>query len=479
MFGASMMNTAAGLASLIAGFGSSIIVARMLGVEGSGIVAYALWIMTAATLASDLGLPQALLRFAAKGDASERVALARALTRRFAISTGVLAAAMAGFALWRYWSGSPPAAWIWMATAGLFLCYAYSTLSLGVAQGLGQFRQTSVNTLAGCLIQPVAVAAGAVLLGPAGAILGQMARHLPQALRLRGYLVSDAAATAYAVPPAVNRYARDNWVSGGLTAILSSRVELAIIGAYLGVTEIGQYATGATMAGMIVQLTFSLAAVLVPLFSSYQDRGDLAGLVRSYQRSLFGLALLLAPLCFGGAAIAPVLVPTMFGEAFRPAGEIAVLLVAFAFAQVLTTVPYRLMLAKERTRAVLHLSIWEGVVSMAALLVAVPLWGVMGAAVVKSVTAAVTALVYLGYCRFVLAVPMRPGPVLKVMVSAALCAGAAATVIAWKPDLLGLTLSIPAGAATYGLALLVLSAIPADEIDLAKAWLKARRARKD
>ena len=50
MFGASMMNTAAGLASLIAGFGSSIIVAGVLGVDGSGIVAYALWIMTAATL---------------------------------------------------------------------------------------------------------------------------------------------------------------------------------------------------------------------------------------------------------------------------------------------------------------------------------------------------------------------------------------------------------------------------------------------
>ncbi|WP_148663762.1 oligosaccharide flippase family protein, partial [Agrobacterium pusense] len=237
MFGASMMNTAAGLASLIAGFGSSIIVARVLGVNGSGIVAYALWIMTAATLVSDLGLPQALLRFAAKGSDSERIALLRALTRRFALSTGLLATVMAGFAMWRYSTGSPATAWVWMATAGLFLCYAYSTLSLGVAQGLGHFRQTSVNTVAGCLIQPVSVAVGAVFLGPAGAILGQMVRHLPQALGLRRYFAFEAAPADYSVPSAVNTYARNNWMSGGLAALLSSRVELAVIGAYLGVTE--------------------------------------------------------------------------------------------------------------------------------------------------------------------------------------------------------------------------------------------------
>ena len=474
MFGASMMNTAAGLASLIAGFGSSIIVARVLGVNGSGIVAYALWIMTAATLVSDLGLPQALLRFAAKGSDSERIALLRALTRRFALSTGLLATVMAGFAMWRYSTGSPATAWVWMATAGLFLCYAYSTLSLGVAQGLGHFRQTSVNTVAGCLIQPVSVAVGAVFLGPAGAILGQMVRHLPQALGLRRYFAFEAAPADYSGPSAVNPDARNNWMSGGLAALLSSRVELAVIGAYLGVTEIGQYAAGATMASMIVQLTFSLAAVLVPLFSSYQDREDSAGLICAYQRSLLGLSLLLAPICFGGAAIAPVLVPAMFGEAFRPAGEIGAVLVAFAFAQVLTTVPYRLMLARERTGVVLHLSVWEGVASMAALLVVTPLWGAMGAAFVKGVTSTVTAIIYLAYCRVALDTPVRIWPLLKIVLSAALCASAAWALLMWKNDLIGLTLSIPVGATTYIVALICLSAIPEEDRRLAKGWAAER-----
>lgn len=85
MLGSSLVNTVAGLLSLLAGLASSIVVARLLGVEGAGAVAYALWIMTAATLASDLGIPQALLRFAAQEE-GERAGVARALRGSVGIS---------------------------------------------------------------------------------------------------------------------------------------------------------------------------------------------------------------------------------------------------------------------------------------------------------------------------------------------------------------------------------------------------------
>ena len=85
MLGSSLVNTVAGLLSLLAGLASSIVVARLLAVEGAGAVAYALWIMTAATLASDLGIPQALLRFAAQEE-GERAGVARALRGSVGIS---------------------------------------------------------------------------------------------------------------------------------------------------------------------------------------------------------------------------------------------------------------------------------------------------------------------------------------------------------------------------------------------------------
>lgn len=470
MLGSSLINTAAGLLSLAAGLGSSIVVARLLGVEGAGTVAYALWIMTVATLVSDLGIPQALLRFPAKGE-GDKAGVARALARRFALATGLAAAAILALAAWSRLAANAADAWVWAATAGLFLAYAWSTLALGAGQGLSRFRETSLATAAGCLIQPFAVALGAVLVGPAGAIAGHMLRHLPLALTLRRYVPSGGPKP---VPPSVDAYARNTWLSGGLAALLGSRVELAIIGFWFGVAEVGQYATGATMAGMVVQLSFSLAAVLVPLFAAHHDRGDAEALARSYRRSLLGLSLLLAPICFGGAAVAPVLVPALFGADFAPAGDLAMVLVAFAFAQALTTVPYRMMLAQERSRAVLHLSIWEGVGCIALTMAVVPFWGAAGAAWAKGLTAAASALFCLGYCRICLNVPFQPSPLLKTLLAAALCAAAAAAVVAWRPGLGGLAAAIAAGAAVYAVMLRLLSAVPPDERRMIAGWAQAR-----
>ena len=473
MLGSSMINAAASLLSLLAGFGSSIIVARLLGVEGAGTVAYALWIMTAGTLLADLGLPQALLRFVGR-DGDDGRNLVRVLGRRFSLASAALAAALLGFALFCYARGSIVQAWVWTATTVLYLGYAYSTLALGVEQGLGRFRQASVKTAMGCLVQPFSVALGALLFGPAGAIFGHAFRHLPQLLALRRYVGGGDHERRRPVPAVVRAYARNNWVSGGLTVLLASRIEFAIIGFYFSLSQVGQYATGATMAGMIVQLTFALVAVLVPLFASYHDRGDRPGLIRSYQRSLMGLSLLLAPICLGGGAIAPVLVPALFGEAFRPAGDLAMVLVPFTFAQVLTTVSYRMMLAHERSKAVLYFSLCEGVLCMIALMIAVPLFGPFGAAWVKGLTATVSAVAHLAYCWKSLDVPFRPLPLLKTVAAAILCAAAAATVLIWKPDITGLALAIPAAAVVYILAIVILAAVPEDERHLISDWCDKR-----
>lgn len=466
MLGSSFLNTAAGFLSLIAGLISSIVVARLLGVEGAGAVAYALWIMTAATLASDLGIPQALLRFAAQ-EGGERTGVVRSLTRRFAIGTALAAAAILIFAAWRCFSVAAADAWTWVATAGLFLAYAWSTLALGAGQGLSRFRETSLATAIGSLLQPFAVALGALVLGPVGAILGHVFRHLPLALMTHRYVPAGPSAE---VPTAVNAYARNNWLSGGLAALLGSRVELAVIGVWFGVAEVGQYATAATMAGMIVQLSFSLAAVLVPLFAAHHDRGEQMALVRSYRRSLTGLSLVLAPVCFGGAAVAPVLVSTLFGADFAPAGDLAMVLVAFALAQALTTVPYRMMLAQERSRAVLNLSIWEGIGCIVLILIAVPLWGSFGAAWVKGLTATASLLFCLFYCRYRLGVPFEPLALLKILLAAALCGITAATVLAWAPGLAGLALAVFAGAISYVLMLALTAAVPYEDRCMVADW---------
>ncbi len=470
----SLINTGAGLLSLAAGFGASVIVARLLGVEGSGIVAYALWFMTLATLVSDFGMPQAALRFIASSvepDAS-RSRLSTALTKRFAVTTTLMAIAILGYSLWLYIQDDGDAALVWVGTTALFLSYAYSTMSLGVAHGLGQFRNAAVETLIGCIIQPFAIFAGALLLGPAGAIFGHVARHLPQALALRKYL-SNGPAPASLITRPMRKYARDNWLTGGLSAILGSRVELALIGWSFSFVEVGYYAVGMTMTGMVIQLSIFLAASLVPYFGSLHDHDDIPRLTDGYQRSLRWLGIVLSPICFGGAATSPILIPMLFGKQFEPSAGLSEVLLAFSFTAALLSVPARMMLARERSAELLRLSVFWGCVSIALMIAVIPHFGGLGAAWIKGVIGVFTLLSFLLYCEKKLDIPFLPMDIIKIIAAGLLSGLAARLCMEEIPGFTGMLIGITAGAVVYPLSVLLLVILPPDERALIGAWMSA------
>ncbi|MCL6707227.1 oligosaccharide flippase family protein [Pseudomonas sp. R2.Fl] len=475
MLSSSLINTAAGMLSLVAGLGSSVLVARLLGVEGAGIVAYALWIMTLATLVSGLGMPHTILRFIARTDAAPDGVggLVNVLTRRFALSTGVAALGLAGYAAWLFMDGKDDDGLVWIAVTVLFLSYAYSTMSLAAAEGLGRFRESTFYSAVGSLIQPFSVLAGGLLLGPAGAILGHALRHAPQALSLRRYRTKGPV-TATVVTPAMRRYARDNWLSGGLSEILSSRIELALIGLFFTLSDVGFYSIGLTMSGLVIQVALFLVATLVPYLGHHHDRGDREALARVFNRSLLGMTVVLAPISLGGAAIAPVLIPFLFGADFTPAISVSVVLLVFCLFQALEYVPARLLLATERSSEALRLSIVRGLISVILLMLVVPRYGGEGAAWAKGVVSIGTMVFYAIFCQRVLGVAFRLGGFVKVIAAAALCAVVARVCIAWMPGVSGMALGVFAGALVYGAGLLALNAIPAEDRAMVADWAATR-----
>jgi len=467
----SLINAAAGLFSLAAGFGASLIVARLLGVEGSGVVAFALWIMTAATLVSDFGMPQTALRFIAGNvePGSSRSSLFAALTKRFVLPTTLATLGMLGYALLVYMEGDSGSALIWAATAMLFVSYAYSTMSLGAAHGLGQFRDAAERTLMGSLIQPVAILAGALLLGPAGAIFGYATRHLPQALALRRYLPKGQSRDALITPP-MKQYARHNWLSGCTSSILGSRVELAIIGLYFSFVDVGYYAVGVTMSGLVLQLGMFFVAALVPYFGALHDLNDMAGLTRGYQGGMRWLAIALAPICFGGAAIAPVLIPSLFGAQFEPGVGSAEVLLASTFPVALAAVSARMLLARERSLDVLKLSLVLDAASMLLMLSIIPYFGGLGAAWVKGAVGVLELLTFLWFCQKRLDIPTIPMDIVKIVAAGVLAGVAARVCILWIPGLGGMALGIAAGAVVYPACILLFRALSADDKALLSAW---------
>ncbi|MCA1970779.1 MAG: oligosaccharide flippase family protein, partial [Rhizobium sp.] len=98
----SAFSTLAGIISLAFGFAGSVIVARLLGPQGSGEVAFALFIaMTASTLVG-LGIPNLLLRYIPTYDRPGHPGggLARVLLPYFLVPTVLVAAGLVAYALW-------------------------------------------------------------------------------------------------------------------------------------------------------------------------------------------------------------------------------------------------------------------------------------------------------------------------------------------------------------------------------------------
>ncbi len=463
----SVVNTSAGMLSMIAGFVCSIIVARTLGVDGTGIVAYALWFMSVATLVADLGMPQATLRFIARdtdGSPELRSGLFRRLFYRFASASVVAALAMACYAFWLLERGLVENATVWFVTIALYLSYAYSTMAIGAAQGLGQFDRAAHRTLVGCLIQPFAVLGGALVFGPAGAILGHALRHLPQAMDLKSYLAKRPSERK-PIPTEIRRYAKNNWISGSILALFGARIELAIIGFFFSITQVGFYSIGLTMAGMIAQLALFIVAFVVPKFGELHDQANDRAFADAFERTIRWLSIVIAPITIGGAAIAPELIPLVFGSDFSPAVGPAVILLVFSIAQALAAVLSRAILAKNRSSDELRMSlVWCGL-SIVALMIVIPSFGQTGAAWTRGAVNTLLLGILTIYCSRVLNLHVPVLTLTKSISAAALCAAAALGVLQFVSGIPGLVLAVMAAVPVYIVALLMLRTVPSSELE--------------
>ncbi|MBD1548957.1 lipopolysaccharide biosynthesis protein [Roseibium aggregatum] len=477
LISASIINTVAGMGSLVAGLFSTILIARILGADGTGSTAFALWLVFSATALADRGTPSILLRYMARGSdkrgsdtrgsdaGTSGSGLLRALYPRFLWPTVVVFACFVIYAVWAGQTETSDAGLLWAVTAIIFLIYAHGNLAIGAARGLGQFSQVARYTAIGCFLQIPAVIAGAYFFGAPGAMLGYLVRHLPQGLAVRHYLEVKPRPSQDAVTDQMRRYGRNSWISGGLHVFVRTRIEFLFIGWFFTITEVGYFAAGMTFNSLVIQLAMFMLAGLTPGFGRLHDTENDAQFALSYQRALRWMSLFLMPACFGGAAVMPALLPLVFGSEFVPAVHMSIVLTLFTVAQALALIPMAAMQARERDQTMLHAAAISAVVLIALNLAITPFYGGEGAAWVRAGVNIVTLAWLLWHNQKHLKLPAPLSGLARISLASALCAGAAYGLLLVVPGLAGLCIAIPAGALVYLLALRLLRAIPNGDID--------------
>jgi len=475
----SMINALAGVCTTLGGFLSTVLVARILGLQGTGVVAFATWAVTVAVTLGDLGVTGALARFLpelrAKRGEEETAGLTRSLLKPFLCSTLGIALSFWLYAGWLLWTDDSAllavqadayrtSALFWGLVGIVCLAQSLGKFVNSWLKGMQDFSTLARLALLSSLVQICGTGIGAYWLGVPGALLASAIGLFVPALLL-SRVVRSGPAPSSELRRRVTRFSLETWGSYLLTAFFASRMEVFFLERSWGSHAVGLFTVSLTLSNLATQGPLLLTGPLMPHLSHHigTEQHDKAREI--YRISIRLMALLVFPACLGTAAIAPVLLPMMYGHAFEPAILTATILVSAAAFVATASIAGVYLFAMEQTRFLLCAGVCGAVASILTGLTLVPAFGPVAAACSRAgiqLSMGASALWYMQRylrCR----TPFRE--LARLLIAAILSAMVARAIVMIEPNLIGVAIAIAAAAAVYALAVRVLHPLPPSDIE--------------
>jgi O-antigen/teichoic acid export membrane protein len=434
------------IACVVSAIGSLVVVvaaSRILGPEGAGQVAYAVWAAGLSAQVGLLALPQAALRFLAAP--TESPGVARWLVHRSILLSplGVLGAAgmqIASGATWATVAATSALAWASMA------------LSLGqsVLSGTQRYGRLATLSLWSAALQVCGAIVGCLAGGPIGCILGQSAACAPLLIGLAG-AVADGSRPDASVLRRLRSYALHSWLASSAGLVAWSRLEFVFLKGH-GSANVAVYAVALAVSQLGLQPATILGNAMIPHFGELASGGRSDTSKETFAAVTRVMAALSLPLCLGLAALTPALVPGVFGPGFTGAIAPAAILVAAASLVAIAPAATAVTYAEERNRYIATATISGALVAIAGFVIVIPRFGAIGAALVRATVQAGGVVVAFWYVRTRSGMEMPLGRILR----SAAAAGVAATtgyaaIRVLRPGWPSLVTGIAAVALTYAL----------------------------
>jgi O-antigen/teichoic acid export membrane protein len=475
----SAFGTVAGIAAAFGSFLISIIIAHLLGVEGSGTVSFTLWIVTLIATVADLGVSASLARYlpelTAQGELEQAKGLTAFLFKPLAWAGFAVLAAFGFYAglLWiedanlgqstelaSNWRTQPV---MWLLIGAACIMQVLGSFAYGYLRGMQRFDRVAVFTVITSALQLGIVAVGSFAFGSAGVLGGICIGGIVPAAYAFSVVHRDVQISGE-LKRRVMRYARYAWAGGLASVFVWSRVEVFFLERSWGNEAVGLFTVALTFSNLAAQGPMLLTNGLLPYFSERFARNAIEEIRDGYNTATRIMGFLVFPACFGLAAIMPAALPFLYGQAFADAVPAATVLVIAASFGAVATVGSNLVSGLDRSDFIFVSGGTGAALSIFAGLTLIPTFGVIGAAWGRA--AIQLAMIVFGMW-FIMQRLQCPPPLRdlgRLLLAAALCAFAARCCIVLVPGVAALPVAISIGVVVYVVASRLLRVLPKDDV---------------
>lgn len=452
----------------------SVAAARFLGPDDMGRQSFVAWAGVSAVFVWTRGLPDAVLRFAAESLGRERPGDVRGLARwatRIEVAVGLLGLlALSGIGLWR---GDLRSAWV---LAGVVCAMnILRGIPLALLRARLRWRESS---MIGVWSGAVAMAGTVAVLAAGGGIVGMFAVEAAVGAGATLYARRRAHAVLAGLPGPVTadrdlngrvgRYALAASAQAVFAYVVWQRSEFLLLDRYAADAEIALYSVAFGGVAVITRVLQGFAAVVPGSVATLLGAGETERIKAGYARGLRMLLLVTLPVTAVSAALGPAAIDLVYGDEYRAAGDVLLVILAAVPAVAAFHVAFGLVQGLGRLRVLYAASVAGTVADLAVAFALVPSRGAVGAAVANAAAQVAASLVVLSYAsRFAAGADWHVLRIVRAGVAAAVAGVVAWAAVAALPDLPGIVLGGAAGMSLYVLLVRVLRVLGEDD----RGWL--------
>ena len=257
-----------------------------------------------------------------------------------------------------------------------------------------------------------------------------------------------------------------------LLVFISSYADVFVTMIYSLPANVGAYNVSLTASGVLANVIIaSVAATLLPAMSKAYGRGGLDSVERSFRRASRYVALVYVPAGMGLAALAQPIIWLMAGRGYQESILPLAIISMFSIALGLATPITVALQSLGKTAVVFKITVVALIFEVIACLVAVPLLGIVGAALARSVFFVSTLVYGVFAARTLMRISFDRESVWKSVVAGGFMAIAVAVLQALHASVSFLLVYVAAGAFVYLLALKALRGLSGADVSVIERTL--------